>query len=97
MDQALGLNLKPLTLRFADEQVPPGHFFRLGQAEQEQERRRNISQDAIVAGKVCGVFRNVNDMDKISRMRGVRRTVGVSHQLTVAVVRSDQAFSIELK
>ena len=36
-------------------------------------------------------------VDKVSRMRGVGRAVGVSHQLTVAVVRSDQAFSIELK
>ena len=47
------------------------HFFWLGQAEQEQQRRRDIGQDSIVANKICRVFRNVNDMDKVGGVRSV--------------------------
>ena len=47
------------------------HFFWLGQAEQEQQRRRDISQDPIVANKICRVFRNVNEMHKVGGVRGV--------------------------
>ena len=72
-----------------------GHVLRLWKAEQGEQRRRDIGEDTVFDPKLGRVLGHVDQMHEVRRVRGVRRTVRVSHQLAVAVVSRDQAGAAE--
>jgi len=55
-----------------DEEIAAGHFLRFLHSEKEQKRRRDIGQDSVFAPELVRVFRDVNEMNEICRVRGVR-------------------------
>src|SRR5206468_7975243 len=69
------------------EQIVPGHFFWLRQAEQKQKSRRHIRQNAVFAAELRRIVGNTQEVHKVAGMRGVWRAVRVAHLLAVAVVR----------
>ena len=74
-----------------------GHFFWLRKPEQKEKRRRDIGEDSIFAAEFCRVFGDINEVNEIVRMCGVRRAVRVAHLLAISVIRGDQRFAVELE
>lgn len=54
------------------QQIASGHFFRFFHPEQKQERWRDVRQNSVFAAKSLRVFGDVNEMDQVRRVRGVR-------------------------
>ena len=77
--------------RFRRKKIVAGHFLRLRQAEQKQQRRRDVGQDSIFNAKICRVIRDVNEMDQVRGVSGVRRSIGIAHLLAIAVIGRDQS------
>ena len=71
------------------------HLRRLLQPEEEQEGRRDVCKDAIIDPEILRLLCHVNEMHKICRMRGVRRSVRIAHQLAISVISQKDELATE--
>ena len=78
-----------------DDERAPGHFRRLGEAEEREDGRRDVGEDAAFAAALGGVGGDVDEVDEVGGVRGIWRTVGVPHLLAVAVVGGEEQAAAE--
>ena len=74
-----------------DEQIATRHFVRLREAEEKKYCRSDIGENPVLDPKASGVFSDIDEMDQVGGMRGVGRSIGIPHLLTVAVIGRDEA------
>ena len=67
----------------------PGHFLRLREPEKKKKRGRDIREDAILDAKTRGIPGNVNEVDQVRGVRGVGRSIRITHQLAIPMVGRD--------
>ena len=49
-----------------------GHLFWLRERKQKEKGRRDIGQDSVLATELCGIFGDVNEVDELGGVRGIR-------------------------
>ena len=87
-------NLKSRTLARLARQIVPGHFFRLRHAENKKGSAR-YPPERRSGSELRRIVGNINEVHKVTGVRGVRRAVRVAHLLAVAVVARHQRFPVE--
>src|SRR3982074_1853692 len=59
-------------LGFCGEQIMTGHFLRLRQAEKKKDRGCDVRENAVLDAKTPRIFGDVNEVDEVRGVRGVR-------------------------
>ena len=63
--------------------------------EQEKKRWRHIGKGTTLHLKIAGLFRDIEDVHKVGRVRGVWRSIAVAHLLAIAMVGSNKKLATE--
>ena len=54
-----------------------GHFHRLIEVKQVEQRRRDVRENPALDFEIFSVLSNINNMNKICRVRGIGRPVAI--------------------
>ena len=77
------------------EQILSCHLSRLWNAEQEQQRRRDICENTIAQSELVRIGGDVDELHEVGGVSSVGRAIGVAHQFAIAVIGGDERFAAE--
>ena len=74
-----------------------GHFGRLFQPHQAQQRGSDIRQNAIGESYLILVVRHVNEIHKVGRVGCIRRTILIAHVFGIAMIRRNKQLAAKFQ